>query len=622
MKFGFGADDNLGKIDFWLLPEAITKEELSISNNSFAESLFTLIDSDYEKGRLSREELSLFWGGLKSAAGDDNELSDAELLRYIEQQESIKNVNINVFKNFILNLANKANDKITVAQIPPEVAQRTFIEECFNIEDQARAIYSEINLGEVSDLVEDEALKNDRSQFARELDFISTSNKLMQSAISENLTLKEYVEIRREHLILKMVNYLLQDSWLDSVKVTNYCERLTMRMSPDELVEFSRNLALMDDECFERFIDAVRMEIISGGELWFVDNDNADAFPNVMSAAFNLPDVVMEKSYDAEALMPFEQVFYYEQGISYNNYAFSDLTYKQNVLSVVLNAHNQLQGLKIDLAPLIENEGHREFKFKHAVHRTDNARPLGFNRPVNQEDFYTITVRKSDDASVEENLEVLNKVMERYYGQHPDPMEFKEEIDKILQEKCNYYHGLVCEVDENNKIKFRFAHSSPNQLKVLTQLSEELIAYQEKNYEQVLQDRTLDSYLSDYEDAYNKAFSGTRILKDDLIANAIELTDRSYETVAELRADIAKGSLVGMGMIVIGGIVSFVPLPGARVVGGGMVKTGSTLAMGSTALDNIVNITEASTRDVVSGDELGAAFTKSRCRFVISCCWY
>ena len=168
-------------------------------------------------------------------------------------------------------------------------------------------------------------------------------------------------------------------------------------------------------------------------------------------------------------------------------------------------------------------------------------------------------------------------------------------------------------MDENNKIKFRFAHSSPNQLKVLTQLSEELIAYQEKNYEQVLQDRTLDSYLSDYEDAYNKAFSGTRILKDDLIANAIELTDRSYKTVAELRTDIAKGSLVGMGMIVIGGIVSFVPLPGARVVGGGMVKTGSTLAMGSTALDNIVNITEASTRDVVSGDELRAAFTKAAC---------
>ena len=58
MVFGFGENDKLGKLDLSKLKEGITMAELGIQENSFEASIFSKFDTDYEKGKLSKEEIS------------------------------------------------------------------------------------------------------------------------------------------------------------------------------------------------------------------------------------------------------------------------------------------------------------------------------------------------------------------------------------------------------------------------------------------------------------------------------------------------------------------------------------------------------------------------------------
>ena len=79
MVFGFGENGKLGKLDLSKLKDGITMAELGIQENSFEASIFSKIDTDSEKGKLSKNEISVFFNHLKEIAGDDETLSDEEL---------------------------------------------------------------------------------------------------------------------------------------------------------------------------------------------------------------------------------------------------------------------------------------------------------------------------------------------------------------------------------------------------------------------------------------------------------------------------------------------------------------------------------------------------------------
>ena len=585
MVFSFGENGKLGKLDLSKLKDGITMAELGIQENSFEASIFSKFDTDSEKGKLSKNEISVFFNHLKKIAGNDETLSDEELKGYIESQENSQGADVTNFKKILNTMINLITirtkpNMITVlkidapeydpliAQIPDETSQTSFIENCLDMEMKARQLYQQINIGAVSKFLEDDQLKEDRSQFARVLDFTNLSNELMLKAKKGELTKLEYFKECREHLkeVLKIhlsrycSDIYREKQLINDEKIEQYCNNVVDSLKTiNDVKEYHFKLASAEDELYEQYLDNCIKQIENNSKknAGWIDTANKPIISNN-----TIPEQLELGEVELNELMSFEEVFEFEQGIKYNKYAFSLLAYKEKELEVVLNSHNYLESLKT--------------KFQEV----------------------------NGSKTIQENLEVFNQTINAFYSQNPEPM-MKMIQEVLAQTKLSYELNQ----GENGEMTLKFAEDAEaqnQQQEIITKLVDKIIANQETAHQNALQGNSLEEYLEEYQDSRNKVFSRTRIVEDCLVENSQKIHDKSYEAIQDVQTVSSVMTWGGMGLSMIGGALCCCPL--TAVAGAVVMKAGGGVAMSGMVMQNAVDIAEAETRDIVSEEEVSNAW--------------
>ena len=267
--------------------------------------------------------------------------------------------------------------------------------------------------------------------------------------------------------------------------------------------------------------------------------------------------------YDSDEKMTFEETYLLERGVEFNETKIENLMQAKGEMSLIQGAYNKLQGLKSTTKEILKQ------------YQKDSE-------PLYDESGNILQER---EPKVEPRLENIEDIINEYYAASPDNGTLViDDINRRLQLNLNF--GLNSE----GKIEIGFNdfhQTDASKNKSLNLLLRELSRMQEKQFNELCGDKTLEEYISDYENSYAYSMGEQNVeeLSRAMVEDNINFVDKTTGTI----------STVGMGLLLLGGAVVAVgsggtatPLvAGVVALAEGTVASGTALAMGGMAARNL-----------------------------------
>ena len=562
------------------LKDNIKREDYA--NNSKLQAIFDMFDTDETKdGILStsnkqgKNELKSIFEQLATVdRNNDGVIDDTEANNFIQKFIPDKNITSKELFTFLTSLINAdkniAPNNNSQTNTKTEEDVRTGIIESLRADtDETLELLQKKNNGKISDFYDSmkEFFNSDTSS-AKVMEAAvnqAQGAKYMEKAQAGNLTKGEYIKQNRERLKNMMTNRLYKkdkdgvdyiDKHRQELKMSRSefetlmlatIERMTEDMDIAQIKEKMRQLPMTTESGDRYLLDSVKQNAIT-----LYGKANQYGQTSVDSSVKYIKDTTRTalSSPDDDELLSFEEVFYYEQGINYSKEACEEYLNNKNELNMKLGAYN------------------KSLQFKTEA---DN-------------------ILKTKDA--EKALNKLIELFENFYSNPLEPDLAYESLAKIVKE-----NNLPINVtqDANGKILMSMATGSEDLL--LSYVSDILDAeskIQEARLNGVFDgdpEEKISELQSKVETSHEKAYG------NDFSSTLGKMMIEDNHTFIQRYAGAT--SMIGMGLMVVGGVLCVTPAAGFGV---GMVGVGQGLAMTGIAAESALGFYEAATRELGAED--------------------
>lgn len=375
----------------------------------------------------------------------------------------------------------------------------------------------------------------------------------LNSADSGNLTKRDYYLESKE----RMINLTMSRLRNSGIKVTetrkkeiyedierNMRKNLEMVKDLSQVSSIKQIMLNADDATFERLMS----KYVRVAEQMNQPRSMEDA----PISRPPLPEFSVPQQYNTSETINFEEVYLNERGVGFNPDYVQNFDHAKNEMSVAQGAYNKYQS----------------FLYRSKM-LNDISEPLDF-------------------------AEGLDKLYQDYYAASPEPDAAYQNLDAAVQNSgTNCW--LVRGPDNSILIDTSVYPDDASKTKALKQILATGQRLQEQQLNKVLNGKNLESYITNYQNSYQKALGSQ---------NSNNLAQAMVEDNLEVIDNVANvGTMTGMALTVAGGVVSFAAPPAAPV-GMAISKAGTGLSMASMGARSVAGYTEAFTRDNFDPEEL------------------
>lgn len=412
--------------------------------------------------------------------------------------------------------------------------------------------------------------------------------KYMEQAQQGNLTKGEYIKANKERLKEMMKTRLCKKDKNGVDYIEKHRQELKMSYSMFEKLMLATIDRMTDDMDINDVKEKMRQLPLStdAGDNYLMDNIKKNAvvlYGKSQQAGCSSLDMslkyifdntkIAEESPDDNKLLTFEEVFYYEQGVSYSKEACEEYLNNKNELTMKLSAYNKSQQF--------ETEKENILKEKDAVKAFQQLLELFKN-------FYsTIDNDKNELAYKQLCLIIKEKNLPINVTQDESGKIFMTMNTGSEDLLLSYVNDILSAESQIQQYRLKNIFGGDVQEK-LSELQNKVETSHEK------------AYGNDFSSALGK------MMMED---NQTFIQRYSGGT-----------SMLGMGLIAVGGVLCFTP---AAPLGAGMVTVGQGLAVTGLVAESALGFTEALTREYGAEDdeyrELAKNFIFNASGFVIGC---
>lgn len=625
-----------------------------VAQNPELQKVFNIFDIN-KNGNLDVEEKNSLFEYLSHVSGEDEVLSDNEIILLLNNDEKLKNITIGSFKTFITSL-------FSIEQITPiesltmesknllygesystgmflfaedEIAQEYFLNDFYEYYEQAYSIYQEINLGVIGRTLDDSADSREenlsRERLRETLELTYANYAFMSRAKDGTLTKYEYYKESREHLKEILMNHVKLNRDIISTILERYYTSLKddktngaysrslgtgwrLAVSVPKVDVNSPEFEAVIDKYFDTLINELSIEQIKVSALNFLRMDNAEEEQffeehimqiltgTKVSTDSSLACVaspscppIEERLTDAEKqeLITFEEVYEYEQGVPYDRELLSAYAAAKIEMEFAVNSHNRVEIFREAVNQLTEISDYESKKEKF-LNFINNYYAISPESAV--EDLQGIITELNLDAEVV--LDENGKVSLDLKNFNLDNM-FNKFVSKNLM-----FYNYNSPIENESVVQDLLKNNN------LDLVMQKMLALQDERLSCMLKqdnpNADLNSYIKNYQTYMDLVVTNGGALNENLIKFAEETCNTCYERVAEIQDAAGVVTWIGVGITVAGGLLCLTGVGSG--IGAPLITAGSCMATGGMVTENAINLTEAYTREETSKEEISNAW--------------
>ena len=577
----------MGLGDFWLQSNNGKKISLNnlkelkksdLENNPELMKLFDFFNTNKSNGSeevLDRQELNSLFNTFsktaQSSKGKDSSIFETEEAEeFINSNQALQELNIKApdLFNFLSKIVKQQNEQKTVSESNKKTktnqeVKTNVIKSLRADSDETLKIISNMNNGDISDIYDSvKTFLNMDTSKAKVIE--ATVNqaqgaKYMEQAENGELTREEYIKANKQRLqdMMKARLYKKDKNGIDyldknraDLKMSRKefetlmlatIERMTDDMDIKSVKEKMRQLPMTTENGDRFLLDSVKQNAIV-----LFGKAKTAGYSTLDSATKYIYDVtkIVKPNPDDKKLLTFNEVFYYEQGVTYSKENCEKYLEVQAQLTKNLSSYNK----------------YLEFK-------------TGADK-----------ILKEKDA--EKALNSVIKLFEQFYSDSAYPNLAYKNLKSVVK---NSNLPINVTQDETGKISISMVSGSEDLL--LSYVSDILTA--ESNIQQERLDKVfggnteekLENMQKEVEIAHEKAYGNDF---SSVLGKAMIEDNQTF-----IQRYTGNTSMIGMGLTVVGGVLCFTP---AAALGAAMVTVGNTLAIGGMVSETVLGFEEAFTR--------------------------